>query len=66
MQSNACQAMNLLKVRGISEEISRPHLQRRFAGNLHYVPKEHEVWVDKVMPWVPTKGQLLAQQQLMG
>lgn len=51
MQSNASQAMNLLKVRGIPEHVSRAALQRRFAGNLHYVPKEHEVWVDKVMPW---------------
>ena len=66
MQSNACQAMNLLKVCGIPEHMSRTALQRRFAGRLFYVGKHEEVWVDKVMPWVPTKGQLWAQQQLVG
>lgn len=66
MQSNLAQAIQLLKVRGIPESVSKAPLQRRFGGNLHYVPKHHEVWVDKVHHYVPTKGQLWAQQQLIG
>lgn len=65
MQSNLCQAIQLLKVRGIPEAVSKVPLQRRFGGNLHYVPKQLEVWVDKVYPYVPTRQQLWAQEQLL-
>lgn len=64
MQSNLCQVMNLLKAKGIDESQSRETLKRRFSGNVFWVPKSQEVWIDKPFPYVPTALELKRQQWL--
>ncbi|QDH46836.1 hypothetical protein LAh8_54 [Aeromonas phage LAh_8] len=64
MQSNLCQVMNLLKAKGIDESKSREILKRRLSGNVFWIPKSQEVWIDKTLPYVPTALELKRQQWL--
>lgn len=66
MQSNLCQVMNLLKAKGIDESQSRETLRRRFSGNVFWIPKSQEVWVDKPLQYVPTHRELKIQRLLIG
>lgn len=66
MQSNLCQAINLLKAKGISETVSKPVIQCRMAGRAFYVPKDQEVWINKPLQYVPTALELKRMQWLFG